>query len=62
MHVDRTGITEIGRFQHPEADGYAYPITRALVVGDRLLTIGAFGVRSGRLDTLAETSFTPFAG
>ena len=60
MHVERTGITEVGRTQHPEQDGYEWPIVRALVVGNRVLTISGLGVQAGRLDTLAGTAWIPF--
>ncbi|HEX2087816.1 MAG TPA: beta-propeller domain-containing protein [Solirubrobacteraceae bacterium] len=61
LRVDRaSGFRDAGRTEHPEVDGYAPQIMRALVAGDRLYTISANGVQAGRLDTLAGTAWVPF--
>ena len=61
MRVDRDGIAEVGRTQHPEQDGYSWPIIRAVVIRDRVLTISGLGVQSGRIDTLAGVAWLPFS-
>jgi hypothetical protein len=62
LHVDRGGVTEAGRTQHPQPeDGFTPEIIRSVVANDRLYTISAFGVQAGRLDTLAGTAWVPFA-
>ena len=62
MRVDRgSGFTVLGRTQHPLQDGYAWPITRALVSDGRLLTISSLGIQVGPLDTFAGTAWIPFA-
>ena len=58
--IDRSGITEAGRVQHDETDGYLQPIRRSIVIGDRLLTISDAGVMSSDLATLARQAFASF--
>ncbi|MDQ3739559.1 MAG: beta-propeller domain-containing protein, partial [Actinomycetota bacterium] len=63
LRVERGGIAEVGRTQHPKPsdDYYVSPsIVRSLVVNDRLFTISYSGVQAGRLDTLAGTAWVPF--
>jgi hypothetical protein len=65
FHAGAKGIDEAGRVTHPEppgpaSRGYSPPIRRALVVGDRLFTVSDAGIRSSRLDTLADVAFVPF--
>ena len=56
LHADRAkGIDEVGRVTHEGA-----VIRRAVVVGDRLFTVSDAGIRSSRLDTLADVAFAPF--
>jgi hypothetical protein len=55
--VDRAaGIAELGRVRHP---GGA-PVSRAVVVGQRLLTVSGEGVRASALDTFAPAGFAAF--
>jgi hypothetical protein len=62
LRVDRTaGFTAAGRTEHPPLEGGWRPqIVRALVAGDRVITISYGGVQTGRLDTLAGTAWIPF--
>jgi Beta propeller domain len=60
FHVDRSGLREAGRISHPATNGYAPPITRSIVIGDRLYTLSDQGILASRLDTLAAESFVAF--
>jgi hypothetical protein len=65
FHAGTKGIDEAGRVTHPArpgpaSGGYSPPIRRALVVGDRLFTVSDVGIRSSRLDTLADVAFAAF--
>ncbi len=60
-HVDRSGITEVGRIAHPPtAGGYVPPISRSLVVGARLFTVSDGGVLASALDSLGPETFVAF--
>ncbi len=60
-HVDRSGITEIGRIAHPAlAAGYVPPISRSVVVGPRLFTVSDGGVLASSLDSLTPGAFAAF--
>jgi hypothetical protein len=55
------GVTEAGRASHPkDQNGYSAPITRSLVVGDRLLTVSSAGVLASDLATFADRGFAAF--
>jgi hypothetical protein len=55
------GVTEAGRTSHPkDASGYAPPISRSLVVGDRLFTVSPAGVLASDLGTFADRGFAAF--
>jgi hypothetical protein len=60
FHAGAKGIDEAGRVTHPESSGFPPAIRRALVVGDRLLTVSDVGIRSSRLDTLGDVAFAAF--
>jgi hypothetical protein len=61
FHVDRDAITEVGRFEHPAADGgYVSPIQRSLVVGSRLFTLSDAGLLSSDLGSLAAGPWLAF--
>ena len=51
-----TGIAEVGRVTHPGPAS----VRRSLVVGDRLFTVSDAGIRSSRIDTLADVAFARF--
>jgi uncharacterized secreted protein with C-terminal beta-propeller domain len=57
--VARGGIGDAGRVTHP-ADDYAAPVQRSLVIGDRLFTMSAAGVKATDLGTFAERGFAAF--
>jgi len=58
--VDRaSGVAEAGRIKH-DGDRSVAPISRSLVVGDRLFTVSGLGVKSSTLDTLAERGWVAF--
>ncbi|HYZ29288.1 MAG TPA: beta-propeller domain-containing protein [Thermoleophilaceae bacterium] len=54
------GVTEAGRLQHPSDTGYSSPVTRSLVVGQRLFTVSDAGVLASDLATFAERGFVAF--
>jgi uncharacterized secreted protein with C-terminal beta-propeller domain len=54
------GVTEAGRAQHPTDSGYSSPVTRSLVVGQRLFTVSVAGVLASDLQTFAERGFVAF--
>ena len=61
FHATRAdGVTEAGRLQHPTDTGYSSPITRSLVVGQRLFTVSAAGVLASDLATFADRGFVAF--
>jgi uncharacterized secreted protein with C-terminal beta-propeller domain len=55
------GVSEAGRVsQPPESYGYAPPIVRSLVVGDRLFTISMSGARATDLGSFSDRGFVAF--
>lgn len=55
------GVTEAGRASHPAGDyGYRPPVSRSVVVGDRLFTISTTGALATDLATFAERGFVKF--
>ncbi len=60
FHIDQSGIDQLGTVSAPAANGYAPPITRALVVGTELYTVSDAGVGASSLDTLSPTGFAAF--
>ncbi len=60
FHIDQGGITELGRISHPATSGYAPPISRSIVIGDRLYTLSDEGILASSLDTLAPIAFAAF--
>jgi Beta propeller domain len=52
------GVTEAGRASQPaDQYGYAPPVDRSLVVGDRLFTVSTTGVLASDLKTFADRGF-----
>lgn len=62
FHIDQEGITELGRISHPATNGYAPPISRSIVIGDRLYTLSDEGILASSVDTLAPIAFAAFPG
>jgi uncharacterized secreted protein with C-terminal beta-propeller domain len=62
FRVERAGgIAEIGRVSHPAADGsWTPPVSRAVVVGDRLFTVSDLGVKASGLERLADRGWAAF--
>jgi uncharacterized secreted protein with C-terminal beta-propeller domain len=66
LHVDRDGISEVGRLSTPGTGGdevvesYAAPILRTLVIDDRVLALTDLGLAAYDLDTLDRTAWVPF--
>jgi hypothetical protein len=60
FHIDRGGISEVGRISHPASSGFTPAITRSIVIGDRLYTLSDEGILASRLDTLAPLTFVSF--
>jgi uncharacterized secreted protein with C-terminal beta-propeller domain len=55
------GVNEAGRVSQPPASyGYAPPIVRSLVVGDRLFTISMSGARATDLGSFGDRGFVAF--
>ena len=57
-------IAEAGRITHPANStggaGYAPPIGRSVVIGDKLFTLSYAGLAANSLDALTPLSFTAF--
>lgn len=60
FHIDSSGIREIGQLAHPSTNGYPPPITRSLVIGNRLYTMSDAGILASSLATLSPQTFVPF--
>ena len=58
VRVTRGGIDEVGRVTH-NSEGIS-PVRRTVVVGDRVLTLSDAGLKTSRIDTLADLSFLAF--
>jgi hypothetical protein len=55
------GVTEAGRASHPkDQNGYSAPISRSLVIGDRLFTLSTAGVLASDLGSFADRGFAAF--
>jgi hypothetical protein len=55
------GVTEAGRASQPAGDfGYTPPVSRSLVVGDRLFTISTVGALASDLGSFADRGFVEF--
>jgi hypothetical protein len=61
LRVDpATGITPIGRVEHPHSASSFDPVTRSVVVGPALYTLSDAGILGSDLDTLAPRGFVTF--
>jgi uncharacterized secreted protein with C-terminal beta-propeller domain len=59
-----TTLSEAGRVQHPaskDQPDYKPPVSRALVVGDKVYTLSYAGLGASRLDNLGPVGFVAFA-
>jgi hypothetical protein len=61
FHVDRAGISELGRVEHDPLEGFTPSIDRALVLGGRLFTVSREGLMVSDLATLARLGFAVFS-
>jgi uncharacterized secreted protein with C-terminal beta-propeller domain len=59
LRVRRDGIAEVGRVQHDWGE-YPGEVDRSVVVGDRLFTVSALGVKASDLDTFADAGRAEF--
>jgi uncharacterized secreted protein with C-terminal beta-propeller domain len=56
-----SGIAALGRISHPAGSGsWTPPVSRAVVVGDRLFTVSPLGVKANPLDGLADRGWAAF--
>jgi len=60
FHVDRSGISEVGRIAHDPVDVSSPQIDRSLVIGQQLFTLSSEGVMASSLATLAREAFVRF--
>jgi uncharacterized secreted protein with C-terminal beta-propeller domain len=60
LRVDAGGIAEVGRVAHDALNGYVPPVTRSIVIGDRLLTLSDGGVLASALDGFGRLGWAPF--
>src|SRR5205814_9784986 len=61
FHATRAdGVTEAGRVSHPATNGYAPPVDRSVVIGNRLFTISTTGALASDLGTFASDGFVAF--
>jgi hypothetical protein len=60
LNVDAAGIGEVGRVAHNAVNGYSPPITRSMVIADRLLTLSDGGVLASALDGFTPAGWLPF--
>jgi uncharacterized secreted protein with C-terminal beta-propeller domain len=55
------GIAEVGRITHPATDAaWTPPVSRAVVVGDRLFTVSELGIKASGLQGFAERGWVGF--
>jgi uncharacterized secreted protein with C-terminal beta-propeller domain len=55
-----TGIQELARISHPGGQDYLPQVERSMVIGDRVFTLSALGLKASRLDTLADAGWVAF--
>jgi Beta propeller domain len=60
LKVGAGGIAEVGRVAHDAVNGSVSPITRSIVIGDRLLTLSDGGVLASALDGFGRLAWLPF--
>ena len=61
FRVQREGVDEVGRVTHDIDERFIFPIRRTVVVGDRVFTLSDRGLKSSRLDSLADRDWVPFS-
>jgi hypothetical protein len=59
FRVGAGALAEVGRLEHPAADGLAAPVARSVIAGGRVYTLSYSGLLASRLDTLAPLAFAP---
>ncbi len=56
-----SGIAELARISHPSDNSYYDPpVQRSMVIGNRVFTLSAMGMKASRLDTLADAGWVAF--
>ena len=60
FRVDSAGIVDLGRLEHPVKSEWRGQIRRALVVGERLLTVSEAGILASPLDTMSAGAWVRF--
>jgi uncharacterized secreted protein with C-terminal beta-propeller domain len=60
LKVGRDALAEAGRVRHVDEAGNPVPVSRSLVIGDRLYTLSYLGLQVATLDTLTPTAFAAF--
>jgi uncharacterized secreted protein with C-terminal beta-propeller domain len=54
------GIAEVGRITHPADASWTPPVSRAVVVGDRVFTISDLGAKASGLDQFGDRGWVAF--
>jgi hypothetical protein len=60
FRVDPSGIVDLGRLEHPVKAEWRGQIRRALVVGERLLTVSEAGILVSPLDIMSAGAWVRF--
>jgi len=55
-------LTEVGRIEHPEQDGWLPPVRRTFVAGGSLFTVSDQGIQANELGNLEMRGFQAFGG
>ncbi|WP_347405269.1 beta-propeller domain-containing protein [Asanoa sp. WMMD1127] len=61
LRVTESGLKEVGRLRHPQAQGYDVLIRRSLMVNGTLWTVSDAGMRATDATSLRDQAWLPFA-